>query len=180
MALNNTTDRYKYIYGSTVRKLDVEEEAPVRRRRAKARPEQRTKKPIQKQTKVKKAPVNSERQKAINHNQKKFLAFDCRYMLTLLTAIVFVAAACFVLVNKSSEISDLSREVKQLKTEKAELLNKQAALKSEIDKSLDLEEIQTYAIESLGMTYPSGSNVIYYTNDSTDYFRQYGSVDAGE
>lgn len=180
MSLNNTMDRYKYIYGSTVHKLD-EEEVPVRKRRTKTRPADYPEQPVRrKQTKVKKAEVNSERQKAINRNKRKFLAFDRRYMMTLLTAIVLVAAACFVLVNKSSQISDLSREVKQLKTEKAELLNKQAALKSEIDKTLDLEEIQTYAIESLGMTYPSGQNVIYYTNDSTDYFRQYGSVDAGE
>lgn len=180
MALNNTMDRYKYIYGSAVQKLDVEE-VPVRRRRTNARPKKSPEAPTQRrQTRVKKAKVDSERQRAIQHNQKKFLAFDCRYMLTLLMAVVFVAAACFVLVNKSSQISDLSREVKQLKTEKAELINKQAALKSEIDKSLDLEEIQTYAIENLNMTYPSGSNVIYYTSDSTDYFRQYGNVDTGE
>ena len=75
-------------------------------------------------------------------------------------------------------MNHLSAQISSLKTEKAELLSKQIALQTEIDKNINLDEIRTFAEEKLQMTYPVQDRVIYYNDSTSDYFRQYESVDA--
>ena len=50
-------------------------------------------------------------------------------------------------------------------------------LQTEIDKNINLDEIRTFAEEELHMVYPGPEQVIYYNNSTSDYFRQYESVD---
>lgn len=176
MAMSNTSDRYEYIFGSTVRNLDSYE--PVERITEVMNSKARQKTGYDS---GKKMPAQiSHEELAVKRNQRRFYALDRKFAVLLLLSVILVAISCAVYVNKSSQISSMARQVKQLKTEKANLLNKQAAIKSEIDKALDLEEIRSYAESNLKMVDPTGSKVIYYQNDSDDYFRQYGNVESGE
>lgn len=176
MPMSSTSDRYQYIYGSAARKFEQHE--PVNRKYKSY--QARTKQEVASYQAQGMATPASREELSIKNNQRRFYAVDRRFALILLLSVVMVAIACVIYVNKSSQISSMSRQVKQLKTEKANLLNKQAAIKSEIDKALDLEEIRSYAETNLKMVNPTGSKVIYYQNNSSDYFRQYGNVESGE
>ena len=50
---------------------------------------------------------------------------------------------------------------------------------SEIDKAVNLSEIEDFARNVLKMRYPDKSRTIYYTGETEDYFRQYESVSTG-
>ena len=54
------------------------------------------------------------------------------------------------------------------------------AIKAEIDKSINLDEIKEYAEKNLHMIYPEDSNILIYKGESNDYFRQYESVNSGK
>lgn len=178
MAFHNTSERYKYIYGSNVTKLDNLEEYDSRTwerepgEDKKVRKQTVTKRPVEK-TKV----TNPDTEAAIQKNRAKFLEFDWKYTMVTATAILICALSSLAYVGGTVHLHNLSSQVSALKTQKAELESKQAALQAEIDKSINLDEIRTFAEKELDMTYPDTEHMIYYTDGTSDYFRQYESVD---
>ena len=162
MALRNTSERYEYIYGSNVRKLETD---TAGKQTAKTVPAKKNlRRPEQRRTGNKAA--DSEAAAAIQKNAAKFLAFDWKYTLVALIAVIICSAAAMFYL----QISDL-------KTEKTSLESKQSAIQAEIDKSINLDQIKDYAEKKLHMIYPKDSDVLLYQRDSDDYFRQYESVD---
>ena len=157
MALRNTSERYEYIYGSNVRKLETD---TAGKQTAKTVPAKKNlRRPEQRRTGNKAA--DSEAAAAIQKNAAKFLAFDWKYTLVALIAVIICSAAAMF----------------YLKTEKTSLESKQSAIQAEIDKSINLDQIKDYAEKKLHMIYPKDSDVLLYQRDSDDYFRQYESVD---
>ncbi len=172
MALKNTNDRYQYIFGAEAPKL---ENLPAENKKKKLKEEKTVK--TAKKKKVKETPKKmTEAQQRVQENKRRFYALDRGFMVVLMVAIVMVAAASFVYVSKSAQLTSMARQVKTLKNEKTELLNKQATLQSEIDNLLDLEEISEYAQENLNLVYPAESKILYYQKSADDYFRQYDNV----
>lgn len=163
MALNNTTDRYNYIFGNNAKKADRF-----------ATPHQVETSPVK--TKIGTAREISKKrtQKAI---AKTYEAFDWKYTIMIIAALAVLSVSALFYVKEASVMNDLAHQVKVLNSQKAELKSKQVAIRSEIDKTVNLEEIRKYAEKKLNMTYPDHTKVIYYTQDSEDYFRQYESVD---
>lgn len=170
MALHNTTDRYNYIYGNTVRKLeDTPEKSAVRERQ----PAKRDYEIKENSAQRKAASAQELRQK----RQKQSAAEgDWKYSVVTAVAILICALSAIFYVNETVQLHNLSSQVSELKEEKSMLLNKQAALQSEIDKSINLDEISSYAEEKLDLVYPDTKHVIYYMDSTSDYFRQYESV----
>ncbi len=160
MALNNTTDRFNYIYGNTARKLDrfsdyYGETSP--------RKEQ---------------PLPQPRKK---RKQKKYVktheAFDWKYTVMVVMAVSVIFAAALFYVRESSRMNTMANTVKELKEEKQSLQSRQVLIRSELDKAVNLDAVRSYAEDKLDMVYPEHDNVIYYHQDSSDYFRQHESVD---
>ena len=163
MALRNTSERYEYIYGSNVRKLETD---TAGKQTAKTVPAKKNlRRPEQRRTGNKAA--DSEAAAAIQKNAAKFLAFDWKYTLVALIAVIICSAAAMFYLHANA----------QLKTEKTSLESKQSAIQAEIDKSINLDQIKDYAEKKLHMIYPKDSDVLLYQRDSDDYFRQYESVD---
>lgn len=181
MAFHNTSDRYKYIYGSNVTKLDhigeYETEAVERKAEApgRVRKQNVTSRPV-----TKPKMTNPETAAAIQKNQAKFLEFDWKFTLVTAVAIMICAVSCLAYVGGTVHLNSLASEVSSLKTQKAELESKQAALQAEIDKNINLDEIRTFVEKELKMTYPETDHMIYYTDGTSDYFRQYESVDVSK
>ncbi len=178
MALHSTSERYKYIYGSNVTKMDSEEhygdgthgaqperKREIRRKRADSAAPQRKK------------PLDPEKEAAIRRNKERLLEFDWKYTLITAMAVIICVAAALVYVRGTVYLNDLETEVSSLTTEKADLLSEQNALQTEIDKNINLDEIRAYAEDELQMVYPDSEQVIYYSSSTSDYFRQYESVD---
>ena len=179
MALHSTSERYNYIYGSNVTRLDSEKHygdgtygaQPERKRKIR-------RKDAANEAVHREKPVNPEKEAAIQRNKERLLEFDWKYTLITAVAVIICAAAALVYVRGTVHLNDLEAKVSSLKTEKADLLSEQNALQTEIDKNINLDEIRTYAEEKLHMVYPGPDQVIYYKSSTSDYFRQYESVDA--
>ena len=87
------------------------------------------------------------------------------------------ASAAMFYLHGTVRLSVMEKQISDLKTEKTTLLSKQSALQSEIDKSINLDEIKAYAEKKLHMIVPKDSNILLYKGEDYDYFRQYESVD---
>lgn len=176
MALENTSERYNYIFGSTVRKVD-ESDLSYKPRgyagRAPAVPGYR-----QPRERIYVAPApekKARRRKKTSHA----LDFDWKFTVIATLAASMILACSIFYVRGTVTLHNLYGQVTDLKAEKTRLLGKQTALEAEIDKAMNLNEIRTYARNNLGMVYPGKDQVIYYTDSNNDYIRQYESVDTG-
>ena len=166
MALRNTSERYEYIYGSNVRKLETD---TAGKQTAKAVPAKKNvRRPEQRRTGNKAADSEA---------AAEFLAFDWKYTLVALIAVIICSAAAMFYLHANAQLNVMEKQISDLKTEKTSLESKQSAIQAEIDKSINLDQIKDYAEKKLHMIYPNDSDVLLYLRDSDDYFRQYESVD---
>ena len=124
--------------------------------------------------------VSAHSETAIHKNTARFLAFDWKYTLIAVIAVVLCASAAMFYLHGTVQLNVMEKQISDLKTEKATLLSKQNAIKAEIDKSINLDEIKEYAEKNLHMIYPEDSNILIYKGESNDYFRQYESVNSGK
>ena len=178
MAFRNTSERYEYIYGSNVRKLDKE---TTDIRSGNSGPgANKAKKPEYKTNRSRTEGVDGRTEAAIRKNTARFLAFDWKYTLVAIIAVIMCASAAMFYLHGTVQLNVMEKQIADLKTEKATLLSKQNALQAEIDKSINLDEIKKYAEKNLHMIYPKDSNVLLYKGESNDYFRQYESVNSGK
>lgn len=174
MEFRNTSERYEYIYGSNVRKLEQNngdniKESTVRKKNV-AKP---------KRTEVvrKSATVSAKAEARIQKNRARFLSFDWKYTLIALVAVIMCASAAMFYLHGTVRLNVMEKQISDLKTERTTLLSKQSALQSEIDKSINLDEIKAYAEKNLHMIVPKDSKILLYQGEAYDYFRQYESVD---
>ncbi|MBQ9157093.1 MAG: hypothetical protein IJ137_09985 [Eubacterium sp.] len=169
MALQNTSDRYKYIYGNTARQLAAPEPAypAVRRKPADSR----------RSDTAGRTAREAQRRARARRQAEHVIDFDWKYTVVV-TIAAFVLMMCAILYVKGTiHLHSLSTQVTQLKEEKASLISKQTALKTEIDKAINLDEIRSYAVKKKGMVYPGQKHIIYYNDNNSDYFRQFESID---
>ena len=159
MALNNTTDRYNYIYGNNARKLDrfTDYYGGTSPRKEEPLPQPSRKKKQKKYVKTREA-------------------FDWRFTFMATLAIIFIFTAALFYVKETSEVNNMAQTIKELKDQKQNLQSRQVAIRSELDKAVNLDEIREYAEDKLDMVCPEHDNIIYYYQDSSDYFRQFESV----
>lgn len=178
MALRNTSERYDYIYenyGNTVKKLkdntaDNMKGNAVHKKQSAAKPKYT-------ENARKLTTQDKEASERIQRNRARFLAFDWKYTLVALVAVVICASAAMFYLHATVQLNVMEQKISELKTEKTTLLSKQSALQSEIDKSINLDEIKAYAEKNLHMITPKDSNILLYRGENYDYFRQYESVD---
>ena len=161
MVLRNTSERYEYIYGSNVRKLETDMAGKQTAKAVSAK--KNVRRPEQRRTGNKAA--DSEAAAAIQKNAAKFLA------------VIICSAAAMFYLHANAQLNVMEKQISDLKTEKTSLESKQSAIQAEIDKSINLDQIKDYAEKKLHMIYPKDSDVLLYQRDSDDYFRQYESVD---
>lgn len=158
MALKNTNERYNYIYGNNARKVDRRIELDGGTSPRKLNPEPQHKK-------KKKSRVWS------------VDAFDWKFTLMAVVALFVISVGCFYYIGEISRMTNMATQIRALKSEKTKLLSEQVAMQSELDKAINLDKIQEYAESHLDMVFPDHDDILYYYQDSSDYFRQYESVD---
>ncbi len=149
---NYRQNKYKneYVYGNTVRKLDVKraiEEEPRRR-------------------------LSNETRK----NRDKARHMNLGYVTFLVMALLISG---FVLINYIQLQSDITNKVKQIASLESTLNNLRQANDEEYSRlmsSVDLEEIKRIAIGELGMTYATENQIITYANEGSDYVRQLSDI----
>lgn len=175
MALRNTSERYEYIYGNNARKLEKDTADSIKGKAEHKKSHASKPKYVEEERHSTRA--NTKTTERIQKNRARFLAFDWKYTVVALVAVVICASAAMFYLHATAQLNVMEKQVTDLKTEKTALLSKQSALQSEIDKSINLDEIRAYAEKNLHMITPKDSNVILYKGEAHDYFRQYESVD---
>lgn len=146
-----TTYEKKYIYGNTVRKVELvpltEFEQPVRKLSNTAR-----------------------------KNREKAAYMSLGYVAFLMLAIVIMGYACIQYLELQS---DITRRQKNIVTMEGTLNDLKLANNEELSRiegSVDIEEIKRIAMDELGMKYPDQSQMIAFNNEGSDYVRQFQDV----
>ena len=109
-----------------------------------------------------------------------FLEFDWKYTVVVLTAVMLCFFACIFYVSEKAKINRMQQDIYDLKSENISLVGKKNALKAEVDKAINLEQVEDYAKKKLKMRYPETGNIIYYTTGENDYFRQYRRINTNK
>jgi len=140
------TQNNGYVYGNTVRKLDVQRQLEQEPRRQ----------------------LSHETRK----NREKALHMNPGYVIFLMAAF---CACAFILINYIQLQSELTNRTKALSTLESRLntmrLENDESY-SRITSSIDLEEIKRVAIGELGMIYAEEGQIISYSSVTNDYMRQ--------
>lgn len=150
MATRQARNKTAYIYDNTARQLDVREEV---------------------HRKPRKKLTNANRK-----NRDKAVHMNLGYVTFLCVALIAVG---IVLVGYISLQSDITNSVKHIATLESQLNDLKMANDEEysrINSSIDLEEIKRIAIGELGMTYAGEGQIIPYSNEGSDYVRQYKEI----
>lgn len=170
MSTENRSNRYQKIYGAQMRASQAQyfEYGQTARKIEPVEPLRRTK--------TKEQREEERRQKELARGA----GFDWKYTAFVTTCALIVTICAFFYVTETVRVNNLSTKVTQLKNEKTILKSKQVALKTEINKKINIDEIRTYAEQELHMTYADSKNTIYYQSGTDDYFLQYDSVEAAD
>lgn len=174
MAFRSTSERYEYIYGNNVTKLAYEDKTKGSAQVKRQIPKKNVPAPpVEKKT-------DPQKEALIQKNKARLLSFDWKFTVVTAVAVLMCALGALVYVHGTVRLGNLSAQVSNMKSEKAELLSKQAALRTEIDKNINLDEIRKFAKKELHMIYPDPEHTLYYKDSASDYFRQYESINAGK
>lgn len=133
-----------YVYGNTVRKLQVAEpyEAPSRK------------------------PQRGARKQARTH-----ATMSVFHMLVMLTALAICAVILVNYIQLQADLTNTIKTVATLENQVNSLRLENEDTYHRIMNSVDLEEIKRIAIGELGMTYASDGQIITYVPAENDYMR---------
>ncbi len=135
-----------YVYGSAVRKLDVQrqyEQEPRRR-------------------------ISHETRK----NREKARNMSLGYVIFLVAAFCTCAGILINYIQLQSELTNRTKGLAALESQLNNLRLTNDEEYSRIMSSIDLEEIKQVAIAELGMTYAKEGQIITYSSVENDYMRQ--------
>jgi hypothetical protein len=142
----NVDARNTYVYGNTVRKLDVQrqlEEAPRRK-------------------------LSNETRK--NRERAHHMSFA--YVTFLVAALCTCAMILMNYIQLQADLTNKTRGIAKMESQLNTLRLANDEEYARITSSLDLEEIKRIAIGELGMTYAEEGQIITYSSVTNDYMRQ--------
>ena len=144
------TRNHIYVYGNTARQLDVREAI---------------------REKPKRTPNY-----AIRKNQEKAMRMNPGYVLFLAFALMISGAVLLGYIRLQSDITNSLNHIAALESQLNDLKLSNDEEYSQIESSVNLEEIKRIAIEELGMTYAAQGQVVEYSAEGSDYVRQLAEI----
>jgi len=96
-----------------------------------------------------------------------------QYILFLTIAIGAFASVCTFYLSLQSQMLQKQREITKLESQLNEITVSNDEEYARIMGAVDLEEIKRVAMEDLGMSYPAESQIVAFTDDDSDFVRQY-------
>lgn len=142
--------RNNYVYGNTVRKVDVRtaiEEAPRKK-------------------------VNT----AARANRERAVYMNLGYVTFLVAALLVTGAILIQYIQLQADITNTVKNISKLESQLNDLRLANNEEYSRITSSMDLEEIKRIAITELGMVYASEGQIITYSNEGSDYVEQVADI----
>ncbi len=176
--------RYDYdlgvvIEGNTVRQSAVPDwEEPVEVPQPKRRP-RRVPERVPEREPERKRERQPQRQSRRRRQERALLHAQAFSLPSLLVVGVFMAltvASVMNYVGAKGELDNHIRTVKSLTSELSNDVQVNDAHYMEVEASIDYTEIYEYAINTLGMTFPGKSQVLWYQSTESEYVSQYESI----
>lgn len=155
-----------YTEGSTARQIEYDYAEPARRERRVTRERERS-------AEVPRIHSGAARQ------AEKSLAFDARYMAIVITMVLFMAAACTVMLVLQTKVSEQESNIESLQIQIQDVQADNSAYENSLENMYSLDDIYNIATGELGMVYSQNGQIIYYDNADGDYVKQYGDVPSG-
>ena len=149
---SNIKKQNVYVYGNTVRRLEIIPEMEPKRT-------------------GQRVPRN-----AIRKNREKARHMSPAYVMFLSVACIVTFIVCFRYIQLRSEITGRIENISVLESQLSDLKIENDAEYSRVTNSVDLEEIKRIAMEELGMVYADEEQVVMYEDKEAEYFRQYEEV----
>ncbi|MBQ7954261.1 MAG: cell division protein FtsL [Lachnospiraceae bacterium] len=145
-----TTYARTYIEGNTARQLDV-------RRAIEEEPRKRLSQSTRK-------------------NREKASHMSLGYVIFLIAALLVSGYILINYIQMQFEITDQVKQIATLESQLNELRMENDESYAKLTRAIDLEEIKRVAIGELGMNYAAQGQIITYTNEGSDYVRQYADI----
>ena len=139
-----------YVYDNTARKLNVQkaiEEKPKKRLSV-----------------------------ATRKNRDKAVYMNLGYVLFLAAAMFITSMVLINYIQLQSQITNNVEQISRLESKLNDLKLSNDEEYSRITSNIDLEEIKRIAIGELGRTYASEGQIISYTNEGSDYVKQFADI----
>jgi cell division protein FtsL len=111
------------------------------------------------------------RQNIARRNQQRALRFNRSYLLFLAAVVLICAVGCSILVSKRTAVTASMQKVSALQEEVSSRKADNDALEKQIQTSVNLNSVKKKA-KKLGLSYPSSSQVVYFSVDQKDYMTQ--------
>ncbi len=146
----SSVNRNSYVYGNTVRRVDVRtaiEEAPRKK-------------------------VNT----AARANRDRAVYMNLGYVTFLVVALLVTGAILIQYIQLQADITHTVKNISKLESRLNDLRLANNEEYSRITSSMDLEEIKRIAITELGMVYASEGQIITYSNEGYDYVEQVADI----
>ncbi len=118
--------------------------------------------------------------KATRKNRERAQSMSMVFVLFLGVVSVAVLVTCVQFLQLKSQITGSIQNIAGLESEYSQLKADNDAYESQLNASVDLEQVKKAAMERLGMRYPADNQVITYQMPKGSYVRQYQEVPGTE
>ena len=159
---------YGYTDGNTVRKLQP---SPYERRELEERrryEQQRRKERLERERLA--------HQEIAERNRAKVIKMDLKYTFFLAMAVAATLLICIYYLSLQSQMTTQNKTISSLKSELNTLVDENLATKERISNAIDLEEVYAIATADMGMSYAAKSQIVYYSDTTEDYVKQYKEI----
>lgn len=113
---------------------------------------------------------------ATRKNRDKAVYMNLGYVLFLAAAMFITGMVLINYIQLQSQITSNVEQISKLESQLNDLKLSNDEEYSRIVSNIDLEEIKRIAIGELGMTYASEGQIIGYTNEGSDYVKQFSDI----
>ena len=146
--------RGAYVGGSAAPKLEPQREE---RRQVRQQPKKR---------------ARNQAAKGQRRSQAKALGLNLPYVLMLSAASLVTVVLCVNYLHQQSILTERMNDIEQKETSLETLRSENDALETNINASMDLNEIYRIATEELGMVYAGKNQVLLFDKTESQYVRQ--------
>ncbi|MDD7305721.1 MAG: septum formation initiator [Peptoniphilaceae bacterium] len=119
-------------------------------------------KPINNNKKRKRLRIRTTKEDRLKERAQVLRVKDRRFRrnLSILTLLSFVIMGAF-LINAKKQLNETKLEYNKLDSQYISYELSRDRLKTKLEKTIDIKEIQRYAMEELGMIYENDDNTVY-------------------
>lgn len=114
--------------------------------------------------------------RATRKNRERAQDMTRVFVLFLAVVSVAVLCTCVKFLRLKSQITNSIQTIASLESEYSQLKADNDAYESQLNASVDLEQVKKTAMDQLGMKYPTDNQVITYQVPKGSYVRQYQDV----